>query len=309
MTRAFDVAGVGTNSVDHVLMLAESLQRVSETGKSRVAVQHRFFGGQTATAVCACAALGLRARYVGVFGSDEDGQLMREALHARGIDTSAAVKSDGLNRQAVILVYPDGRRTVLWHRPDHLTVAASRMGAVALDARVLHLDDDDPGLALAAARAAAASQMEITADLEHAGDATEQLIAAVTYPIFEQTFPARITGESDPERALRKLRRITPNLMCVTLGDAGAAALEGDRFHHSPAFAVDAVDTTGAGDVFRGAFIYGLLQGWDVPARLRFANAAAAVSCTRLGAIPSVPNLAEVEELLGGSPSVSVHSR
>ncbi len=298
MTRAFDVAGVGTNSVDHVLMLSDSLQHVSETGKSRVAVQHRFFGGQTATAVCACASLGLRARYAGVFGSDHDGQLMREALHARGIDTSASVESDGLNRQAVILVYPDGRRTVLWHRPDHLTGAARRLSGLVLDARVLHLDDDDPELALVAAQAAAASQMEITADLEHAGETTEQLIAAVTYPIFEQNFPGRITGESDPERALRKLRRITPNLMCVTLGDAGAAALDGDRFHHSPAFEVDAVDTTGAGDVFRGAFTYGLLQGWDVPARLRFANAAAALSCTRLGAIPSVPMLTEVEELL-----------
>ena len=80
----------------------------------------------------------------------------------------------------------------------------------------------------------------------------------------------------------------------MTLGEEGAAALEGDRFHAIPAARVTAVDTTGAGDVFRAGVIYGLLQGWDVPALLRFANAAAALSCTRHGAIASVPSLAEV---------------
>ena len=80
----------------------------------------------------------------------------------------------------------------------------------------------------------------------------------------------------------------------MTLGDQGAVALEGDRFHVAPAFKVNVVDNTGAGDVFRAAFIYGFLQRWSVPEQLRFANAAAAVSCTRLGAIPSVPALDEV---------------
>jgi hypothetical protein len=75
-------------------------------------------------------------------------------------------------------------------------------------------------------------------------------------------------------------------------------ALEGDRLIHVPAFPVHAVDTTGAGDVFRAGFVYGALSGWPTADILRFANAAAAVSCTRLGAISAIPTLAEVEELL-----------
>ena len=74
-------------------------------------------------------------------------------------------------------------------------------------------------------------------------------------------------------------------MMCVTLGRSGAMIVDDGRVHYAPAFAVDAVDTTGAGDVFRGAFIYGLLRGDEPPALLRFANAAAAVSCTRRGAM------------------------
>ena len=74
--------------------------------------------------------------------------------------------------------------------------------------------------------------------------------------------------------------------------------VDGGRLHYAPAFAVDAVDTTGAGDVFRGAFIYGLLKGEPPQALLRFANAAAAVSCTRRGAMNAVPALPDVMKML-----------
>ena len=119
----------------------------------------------------------------------------------------------------------------------------------------------------------------------------------MTYPIMEQHLPSQLTGQTDPERALRKLRRLNPGLLCMTLGERGAVALDGDTFHVAPACEVSVVDNTGAGDVFRAGFIYGLLRSWAVPEILRFANAAAAVSCTRLGAIPSVPPFEEVEHL------------
>jgi len=84
-------------------------------------------------------------------------------------------------------------------------------------------------------------------------------------------------------------------MLCVTLGARGAMLLDGDTLYHEPPRPVKVVDTTGAGDVFRGAFIYALLRG-DTPADiLRFANAAAAVSCTRMGAIASAPSLGDVD--------------
>jgi sugar/nucleoside kinase (ribokinase family) len=87
-------------------------------------------------------------------------------------------------------------------------------------------------------------------------------------------------------------------MMCVTLGPRGAVLLDGDRFHHQPAFDVHVVDTTGAGDVFRAGFIYAMLRGDSPEGMLRFACATAAVSCTRRGAIASVPTLEEVNALL-----------
>jgi sugar/nucleoside kinase (ribokinase family) len=187
---------------------------------------------------------------------------------------------------------------VLWHRAEALKLTPGTLDARILDARLIHVDDDDPELALTAARMARQAGRLVTTDIEHPSDTVEELISTVSHPIFEQHLPVRLTGESDPERALRRLRRLNPGLLCMTLAEHGAVALDGDRFHASPAFSVDVVDNTGAGDVFRAGFAYGLLKEWAVPDILRFANAAAATSCTRLGAIPSVPSLAEVIERL-----------
>ena len=293
-----DLVGIGTNSIDHVVMLPAPLADIAASGKARMLARRAMAGGQTATTACACARLGLRARYAGVFGSDDEGRRIRETLQAHDIDIADAIEYDGPNRHAVILVDPEGCRTVLWHRAEHAAFPSARVHQAISGARIVHVDDDDPALALAAAQAAAAARIPVTSDLEHVDEAIERLIAAVTHPIFDHNAPRAITGSSDPETALRKLRRITASVLCMTLGDAGCVALDGDRLHVAPAFRVTVVDNTGAGDVFRAGYIYGLLQGWDVPHRLRFANAAAAISCTRLGAIPSVPSLREVEELL-----------
>jgi len=110
--------------------------------------------------------------------------------------------------------------------------------------------------------------------------------------------PTHLAGTNDMEGALRTLRRRLDNVLVVTMGEQGAMALEGDRFYREPAFSVHALDTTGAGDVFRGGFIYALVHGQPIDQALRTANAAAAVSCTRLGALNGVPTLEEVRELI-----------
>ena len=121
------------------------------------------------------------------------------------------------------------------------------------------------------------------------------LIDAVTIPIFAEHVPAALTGEADLSAALQQLRRPHHSMLCVTLGARGALLVAGRNVIQDPGMAVKAVDTTGAGDVFRGAFIYALLRG-DAPRDIvRFANAAAAISCTRMGAMASVPSLADLQ--------------
>ena len=238
---------------------------------------------------------------LGPLGNDDNGRLIRNELERRGVDLSQVLVRDAPARFAIILVDEStGERTVLWHRDPALDIAEGEIDPAALTARVLHVDDVDEKAAIHTARAAKARGVIVTSDLDRVTEHTHDLVASVTIPIFAEHVPPTLTGERDPERALRKLRTEHAGLLCVTLGTAGSMALDGDRLIHVPAFRVHAVDTTGAGDVFRAGFVYGLLAGWPTLDVLKFANAAAAVSCTRLGAMGSAPTLAEVEQMLAG---------
>jgi sugar/nucleoside kinase (ribokinase family) len=155
--------------------------------------------------------------------------------------------------------------------------------------------------AIAAAGIARRAGILVTSDIDHVNDKTRALIAAVSVPIFAEPVPRELTGESDPERALRQLRTTHGGMLCVTLGWRGSMLLDRDQLYRVAAPTVQVVDATGAGDVFRGAFIYALLRGERPVDILRVANAAAALSCTREGALDSVPRRPEVEEFLEGT--------
>jgi sulfofructose kinase len=297
----YDVVGIGENSMDELYRLPGYPRPDSDTAKMRISSRMASPGGQVATTLCTCAALGLRTRYVGAFGSDDNGARVRNALRGRGVDVSRAVIREAPNRHAIILIAePKGERVVLWERDARLALDVSDVDpSMIAGARLLHVDDVDEDVAIRTAETARAAGLMVTADIDRVTGLTGALVAATTIPIFSEHALLAFTGGSDHARALRSVREHHDGMLCVTRGARGAMLLEGDRLHDVPAQAIDAVDTTGAGDVFRGAFIYALLRG-DAPRQiLRFANAAAALSCTRLGAIPSVPALPDVEALMG----------
>jgi sugar/nucleoside kinase (ribokinase family) len=295
----FDVLGIGEHSIDSVYRVPR-LPHGGGPDKLPISSARVFAGGQVATTLCTCTALGLSASYVGAFGTDGNGRLIRDTLARHGVDTSRAIVCDGTSRYAVILVdEATGERLVLWHRDAAVVVPPAAIDAAVIgSARLLHVDATDEALAIHAATLARRAGVPVTSDIDRATPRTRELMAAVTVPIFGAGVPEALTGEPTPECALRALRREHEGLLCATHGAQGAMLLEGDTLHTVPAHTVDAVDTTGAGDVFRGAFIHALLRGKAPADILAFANAAAAVSCTREGAIDSVPTLTDVERLL-----------
>lgn len=303
--RTIDVLGVGTNSVDTVLTVPHLPEADGTWSKVHVTRRDVRLGGQTATCLATCARFGLRASYMGVFGNDDGARHMRQELTARQIDLRFSTSRAAPNHYAVILVDErSGDRLVLWGRDAALALTPEHISTDAItSARVVHVDDVDIDAAIYAARLARAAGVPVTSDIDRFSDRTPDLVRSVTVPVFASHVPEELTGERDHERALRKLRRDHDGLLCVTLGARGAAALDGDRFVHEPGFSVDAVDTTGAGDVFRGGLIYGLLLGWPIERILRFANAAAGTSCTRAGALDGVPSLDEVQQRLGLAPA------
>jgi sulfofructose kinase len=304
----YDVAGLGATSVDYVYILPASPEPGGPHAKMRISSRIILCGGQTATALATCTSLGLRARFIGAFGNDENGRLIRDELVRRGVDISGAVVHDAANQYALILIDErSGERIVLWHRDEGMRLHEAEIRPELLERiRVLHVDDVDEESAIRAARIARAAGAEVTSDIDRVTDRTLELVESVTIPIFAEHVPPAITGESDQERALRKLRKRHEGLLCVTLGSRGAVALHDDRFLHVPAFPIHAVDTTGAGDVFRGAFIHAMLEDKGVEDILTFANAAAAASCMKLGALNGVPSMSEVRRIV---ESTVVHTR
>lgn len=296
----FDVVGVGANSVDYVYRLPDFPAPEGPKSKLRI-VQHALSpGGQTATTLCTCAAMGLEPTYVGAAGNDDNGELIRDELTNRSVDVSHLAIRDTDNAFAVILLNEkQAERVVLWHRKSELDLEPEEIDPDLISgARLVHVDDVDEGAAILAASLAYASGIPVTSDIERVGARTRELLSFVTIPIFAEHVLEALTGEKDFEPGLRAVKAAHHDMVCVTLGARGAMMLSGDRLYRVAGIPVDVVDSTGAGDVFRGAFIASLLRGDGPQDILRFANLAAALSCTRPGAIGGIPALAEIQALL-----------
>ena len=277
------------------------------TGNSKQRIERfaRFPGGQVASAMVCCARLGWRARYLGRFGSDELGEIGRRSLTDEGVDVSAAEVVPGAHtRFAMILV--DGRtgdRTVLWDRDARLALTADDVNAEAVrTSRILLVDCDDVEASVAAATIARASGVITAIDVEAVLPGLDRLLPLVDVVIASEGFPERWTASSETGRALERLdAELRPALTCVTLGPRGSLARCQGREIRTPAFPVPCVDSTGAGDAFRGGFIAALLQhgAGDVELLLRTANAVAALKCRTAGAREGLPHPAELAALLG----------
>jgi len=293
--------GLGLNATDTVLVVRDF---PALGGKERVLSSSTHAGGQVATALVTCQRLGLRTRYIGKFGDDEGGKIQLASLKHEGVDVQyARMVPDTPNQFGHILVdQATGERTVFWDRDARLTVNPEELTERAITgARVLHLDGCDVEACLRAAKWAKRARIPVVADLDTVYKRVESLFPYIDYLIASTKFLPTLTGQADPFRVLEytatEYKMKAPGM---TLGRDGALIYQGGQFHYSPGFVVETVDTTGAGDVFHGAFIFGLLAGWDVRRMLDFANAMAALNCTALGARGGIKTQAEAESLMAG---------
>ena len=294
--RPFDLLGVGECSLDHVLRVAAL---PPPGGKAAATDWCERPGGQVATAVLAATRLGLRTAYAGVVGDDSAAAQALAPLRAAGVDLSRVqVVSGARTRAAVIAVEQgSGERAVLGYRDPRLAQRSAALAALEPEAaRLLLLDASDPAAALALARRARARGTAVILDLDTPSAEAEQLLALADFPIVSSGFAEFAYGTASS--ALERMAALGARLPVVTLGARGSMALRAGREIASPAARAAVADTTGAGDVFRGAFAWGLLQALDAEPLLRAANAAAAWSCAGLGAQGALPDAAQLQAFL-----------
>jgi sulfofructose kinase len=295
----FDLVGVGLNATDTLLLVS----RYPDNG-GKVAFERELVspGGQVASALATCGKLGLRTKYVGVVGDDERGRIQLASLREAGMNLDDVEIRAGCPNQSAYIVIDQstGERTVFWHRPDCLRLDPAHITPEKiLCGRMLHVDGHDTPAVARAARIARDHRIPVTVDVDTIYPGFDQVLASVDYLVASTGFPARWTGEPDPFRALERLQNEHHmRVAAMTLGQHGALARAGGKFTYSPGFVVDCVDTTGAGDVFHGAFCYSVLKEATLQDALEFSNAMAALNCTRLGARGGIATAEEARNLI-----------
>jgi sulfofructose kinase len=260
-------------------------------------------GGCAASAAVAVARLGGEAVLWTRVGGDDAGALVLRELAAEGVDVSGSTTyAECRTPTAAVIVDRRGERLIVSHVDARLPSHAeglplediARAGAVLVDIRW-------PEAAVAVLARAKREGVRSVVDVDLGPQARiGEIVSLAGEAIFSAPALARLAGTENPEAGLRAAARLGARVVGVTAGEKGAWWLDAGVLRHQPAHAVRALDTTGAGDVFHGAYALAIAEGSSVARAMRFAAIAAALKCARGDGRRGCPRRAEVESLLTG---------
>jgi len=302
-TTGPDIIGLGLAMADVVLRLREMPRWEAPGNLSGFTLAD---GGQVGTACVVAAVLGERAGFIDTFGNDEMAAHRLRAFERAGVDLSHRVERDAPeNHIAIVYVKEDTGDRVFSFLPELLS---SPVQPEELDrdyltsARYLHLDGLHHDAALQAARwmheAGKTVVLDASATDRPVSDPMRELVAETDVLICGSGFGPMLSGHQDLSRAGRAILEMGPRIVVQTEGADGSYTLTKDEEFHTPAFSVDVIDTTGAGDVFHGAYLVGLVRGWDLSRIATFASAVSAIHCRVLGNQRGIPTMEEVETFI-----------
>ncbi|MFH1674770.1 MAG: PfkB family carbohydrate kinase [Pseudomonadota bacterium] len=295
-TRFFHVFGLGQCALDYIGKVETYPPLDVKCEFTDMVIQG---GGPVATALVALARWGLSCTFAGVLGDDQFGGAIRESLDGEGIDTRGVLIRKGFDSQfAFIVAEPgEGRRTIFWRRPTGPPPNSEEIDySVIRKARVFHTDGLFAEASLAACKAAKKAGVQIVVDAGSLREGMLDLVPLSNYFLASETFAKALVGDDKPLDACYKLAALGARVSGVTLGPKGYVALAEGRVIERPAYQVEAVDTTGCGDVFHAGFIYGLIREWDVDKCLDFGAWSAAMVSLKLGGRAGIPSLEQLAQ-------------
>jgi ribokinase len=258
-------------------------------------------GGPAVTAIVAAARLGAKTAFCGTVGDDERGAQILKGLVAEGVGTNGVKIRRRAESPAGFcwIEQKSGTRSIAWTRGTARALSPREIDKDLIkSSTVLHLDGHQTLAAIAAAKTARMHGITVSIDAGTLVEGIDELLALTDIVIASEKFAARYTGETRMETAVKKLFSGNCKFSAITSGQAGSIGFDGRTFLTCPAYRVGVVDTTGAGDVYHGAFVFNYARGKTWHACMRFASAVSALKCTRLGGRTGIPDLKTAETFM-----------
>ncbi len=294
----FDCLGLGICALDYLSIL-DPYPGLDE--KVNVVSSSVQGGGPVPTAMVTLAKLGAEVAFVGKIGDDYEGMMIRSELEKYKVNVDYMVIQEKV-RSLKAFIWVDknsGKRTVALDRAGMKPVSPKEISCLKeVSFNCLHLDGRDIDACIFLAKKAKKYGSEIVLDLGSLREDIEKLFPLVDYLVVSRKFADDYTRLENATQACLELKKIGSKCVVVTLSEKGCLWADKDKVNYFPAFKVNVVDTTGGGDVFHGAFIFGLLKKWRMKKIIEFASACAALKCRKLGGRQGIPSLKEVQTFL-----------
>jgi len=305
MEKAFDVIGV-----DHLIAdLCVSIDHLPETdGVSTMNDYLWQCGGNVPSAIIALARLGAKCSMLGSVGNDVLGELNLSDMKRHGVDLSHMYQQDGPTTLALCLAEAEteGRSFIVRRGVDEPLTEEQVDESFIASAKYLHIGTGEKHARDIAVRFARRNGVIVSMDAGYYYEDAEKIIPDIDLFVMSNIFYNGYYGEghdSDIGEILgrcEELLALGPEVVIITLGARGCAGVDnkGARFVLPPFSGHTIVDTTGAGDVYHGAFVYAHMQGWDTEYCAKFSSAVSYINCTSLGGRVGIPNREMVDRFL-----------
>jgi sulfofructose kinase len=258
-------------------------------------------GGPAANAAVTVARLGFKAAFAGYLGEDLYGERHWSELVAEDIGTRFIARGRSPTPVSVVLVKPDGQRSLVNYKGETRHTPAERIDFSAASPKVMLFDGHEPLLSVPLTLRAQKEGIATVLDAGSLHEGTQTLMGRVDYLVASEKFARQHLGRQDEAEALSRLAEHAPAVV-ITLGERGLIWAKGGERGALPAFSVTAIDTTGAGDAFHGAFAAAVAAGLAWREVLRYASAAGALCCTKMGARTGLPFREDLIALLERYP-------
>ncbi|MDY0002938.1 MAG: PfkB family carbohydrate kinase [Polyangia bacterium] len=301
MRRDRTIAGVGRPTLE----LIGTAHRLPPPGHSAELLQFSVQGGgAVATALVALLEWGYQCRLAGRVSNDAMGRLIREGFEFDGFDASGLVVVPGQVSPFSIITLQEAtemERTVLQTAGTLTPLFAGELRrGFSEGCDALLVDGSEPEAQIAAADEARRHDIPVLYDASEEGPRSRDLLALSNLLVASERFAAEVCPCSELRQSLHCLRDLGPRLVIVTMGKDGSLGLgEGDLVQQPIFGEIQPRERGGAGHVFFAGVAHGFVQGWDLARLIRFATAAAGLSCREIGARGGIPTLAETLALSG----------